>query len=200
MYRGGDRGVSPPSFVLGGFVPFLAGVERSWAFSVPKNTHRNPPNENNSLPSYHPDLFDLLRSGKQLRWCCKTGDLGNAHGKTPGAKEVSGQEVLLPKALCLSYEVLIFSAFLHWAFLSLPIFSLHLKSCLFRSVYSCFSGMYLLTASPRVGFTCLILLRSWGNVGRKGTIKSIHFVEWCKHVFGWIDDTEYKALLIYTSP
>lgn len=88
MYRGGDRGESPPSFVLGGFVPFLAGVERGWAFSVPKNTHRNPPNENNSLPSYHPDLFDLLRSGKQLRWCCKAGDLGNAHGKTPGAKEV----------------------------------------------------------------------------------------------------------------
>lgn len=80
------------------------------------------------------------------------------------------------------------------------LFPWYLKSCLFRSTCYCFSGIYLLTASSRVGFTCLILLCSWGNVGRKGTIKSIHFMEWYKHVFSWIDDTEYKALLICASP
>lgn len=43
MYRGGGRGGSPLSFVLGGFVPFLAGLERGWAFSVPKKHPQNPP-------------------------------------------------------------------------------------------------------------------------------------------------------------
>lgn len=90
---------------------------------------------------------------------------------------------------------------LHYAFLNLLIFfPSYLTSCLFRSVYYCFSGIYLLTSSSRVGFTCLILLCSWGNIGRKGAIKSIHFMERYKHVFSWIDGTEYKTLLIYTSP
>lgn len=125
----------------------------------------------------------------------------HVEGLTPGTKEVIWAasfscKGLLSFPLSYLYPVLLFIV-LSSVYLFFPSY---LKSCLFRSACYCFSGIYLLTASSRVGFTCLILLCSWGNVGRKGTIKSIHFMEWYKHVFSWIDDTEYKALLICASP
>lgn len=92
---------------------------------------------------------------------------------------------------------------LHDSFLTLPIFfSFYSTNSLFGDVWYFVLPLLwnLFVAISRVGFTCLILLCSWGNVGRNGAIKSLHFMEWYKHVFSWIDDTEYKTLLICSSP